>query len=67
MVIITKHVALNAFLAIGMTFVINTGGIDLSVGSTLSLSVMVSACLVLCGIDPGLAGRSSSTWSRSVC
>ena len=29
----SKHVALNAFLAIGMTFVIITGGIDLSVGS----------------------------------
>ena len=33
MIIVTKHVALNAFLAIGMTFVIITGGIDLSVGS----------------------------------
>jgi erythritol transport system permease protein len=32
-VIITKHVAINALLAIGMTFVILTGGIDLSVGS----------------------------------
>ena len=27
--LIAKHVALNAFLAIGMTFVIITGGIDL--------------------------------------
>jgi erythritol ABC transporter membrane protein len=29
-VIVSKHVAINAFLAIGMTFVILTGGIDLS-------------------------------------
>ena len=53
MVIITKHVALNAFLAIGMTFVIITGGIDLSVGSTVGLSAMVSGWLVLYGIDTG--------------
>ena len=31
--IMAKHVALNAILGIGMTFVILTGGIDLSVGS----------------------------------
>ena len=39
----------NAFLlivAVGMTFVILTGGIDLSVGSLLALSTMVSAALV---------------------
>ena len=53
MIIITKHVALNAFLAIGMTFVIITGGIDLSVGSTVGLSAMVAGWLVLHGIDPG--------------
>jgi len=39
----------NAFLAItaiGMTFVIISGGIDLSVGSVIALSTMVSAALV---------------------
>jgi galactofuranose transport system permease protein len=39
----------NAFLlvvAVGMTFVILTGGIDLSVGSVVALSTMVSATLV---------------------
>ncbi|HSK96112.1 MAG TPA: galactofuranose ABC transporter, permease protein YjfF [Euzebyales bacterium] len=39
----------NAFLlvvAIGMTFVILTGGIDLSVGSVLALSTMICASLV---------------------
>lgn len=53
MVIMSKHVALNAFLAIGMTFVIITGGIDLSVGSIVGLCSMVSGWLVLYGIDPG--------------
>ena len=34
----TKHVAINAILAIGVTFVILTGGIDLSVGSIAGLA-----------------------------
>ncbi|SOC03709.1 erythritol transport system permease protein [Rhodobacter sp. JA431] len=53
-VIVAKHAALTAFLAIGMTFVIITGGIDLSVGSTVGLTAMVSGWLILHGIDPGL-------------
>jgi ribose/xylose/arabinose/galactoside ABC-type transport system permease subunit len=39
----------NAFLivvSVGMTFVILSGGIDLSVGSVIALTTMVSACLV---------------------
>lgn len=54
MVIMSKHVALNAFLAIGMTFVIISGGIDLSVGSIVGLCGMVAGWLVLYGIDLGL-------------
>ncbi|MBZ4022690.1 sugar ABC transporter permease [Rhodobacter sp. TJ_12] len=53
-VIVAKHAALTALLAIGMTFVIITGGIDLSVGSTVGLTGMVSGWLILYGIDPGL-------------
>lgn len=54
LVIMSKHVALNAFLAIGMTFVIVSGGIDLSVGSIVGLCGMVAGWLVLYGINPGL-------------
>ncbi|KFB09325.1 ABC transporter permease [Nitratireductor basaltis] len=54
MVIMSKHVALNAFLAIGMTFVIVSGGIDLSVGSTVGLCGMVAGWLILHGVDFGL-------------
>lgn len=53
LVIMSKHVALNAFLAIGMTFVIVSGGIDLSVGSIVGLCGMVAGWLVLHGINPG--------------
>jgi erythritol transport system permease protein len=53
-VIMSKHAALNAILAIGMTFVIITGGIDLSVGSIVGLCGMVAGYLMLHGIDLGL-------------
>ncbi|MFY0633708.1 MAG: ABC transporter permease [Vannielia sp.] len=53
-VLISKHVAINAFLAIGMTYVIITGGIDLSVGSVVGLTSMIAGYLLLNGIDLGL-------------
>jgi ribose/xylose/arabinose/galactoside ABC-type transport system permease subunit len=48
----------NAFLivlAVGMTFVILTGGIDLSVGSVVALSTMIAAWTLQEGWSPGLA------------
>lgn len=51
--IMSKHVALNAFLAIGMTYVIVSGGIDLSVGSTAGLTGMVAGGLILNGLPVG--------------
>jgi len=47
----------NAFLlivAVGMTFVILTGGIDLSVGSLLALTTMVTAALLKANWNPWL-------------
>ena len=49
-VIMSKHVAINALLAIGMTFVILTGGIDLSVGSIVGLTAMIAGGLINEGI-----------------
>lgn len=53
-VLVSKHVAINAFLAIGMTFIIITGGIDLSVGSVVGLTGMVAGWLLLYGVDFGM-------------
>ncbi|OAB42390.1 ribose ABC transporter permease RbsC [Paenibacillus glacialis] len=50
-----RQVAINALIAFGMTFVILTGGIDLSVGSILALSSAIMANLMLSGLDPILA------------
>ena len=48
--IVSKHVAQNALLAIGMTFVILTGGIDLSVGSIVGLTAMIAGMLINNGL-----------------
>ena len=48
--ILSKHVAISAILAIGMTFVILTGGIDLSVGSVAGLGGMVAGYLLTQGL-----------------
>ncbi|GAA1849322.1 galactofuranose ABC transporter, permease protein YjfF [Myceligenerans crystallogenes] len=41
-------------LAVGMTFVILTGGIDLSVGSVLALSTVIIASLLQAGLPTGV-------------
>ena len=50
LLILAKHIAIIAILGIGMTFVVLTGGIDLSVGSIAGLSGMVAGALILYGI-----------------
>ena len=50
MIIMLKHIAITAILAIGMTYVILTGGIDLSVGSIAGLAGMVAGSLILNGL-----------------
>ena len=54
---ITRNVTFTAIIALGMTFVIITGGIDLSVGSVLCLSSMVLAVTMHAGhgIEFGIA------------
>ncbi|AGX42589.1 ABC transporter permease [Clostridium saccharobutylicum] len=44
---VLTQIAVNAIIAVGMSFVILTGGIDLSVGSTVALSGAVAASVVL--------------------
>lgn len=50
-----RQVAINALIAFGMTFVILTGGIDLSVGAILALSSTLMAGMMVSGMDPILA------------
>ncbi|MFL9959461.1 ABC transporter permease [Paraburkholderia nemoris] len=43
---ILRQTSINGILAVGMTYVVLTAGIDLSVGSTLALAGIISASLV---------------------
>ncbi|MGO7660676.1 ABC transporter permease, partial [Rhizobium ruizarguesonis] len=54
---ITRNVTFVAIIALGMTLVIITGGIDLSVGSVLCLCIMVLAVVMHAGyiIEVGIA------------
>jgi ribose transport system permease protein len=49
---ILQQSSINACLAIGMTLVIISGGIDLSVGATAALSAVLSATLLKAGSPP---------------
>ena len=46
LVTMTKHVAYNALLSLGMLLVILTGGIDLSIGSIVGLSGVVAGVML---------------------
>ena len=50
-----RQISINALIAFGMTFVILTGGIDLSVGAILALSSALTAGFIVSGLDPILA------------
>jgi len=52
---ILQQSSLNAGLALGMTLVIVSGGIDLSVGPTAALSAVISGSLLLAGVPVPLA------------
>lgn len=47
-----RQVSVNALIAFGMTFVIITGGIDLSVGSILALASALAAGMMAMGLSP---------------
>lgn len=50
-----RQSSINGFIAFGMTFVILTGGIDLSVGSVLALTTAFCASFISNGMPVGLA------------
>jgi erythritol transport system permease protein len=57
MVLMVKHASIYGLLALGMTMVIITGGIDLSVGAVAGLSGMIAGGMLIEGIRlPWIAG-----------
>ena len=52
---ILRQISLNGILAVGMTFVILTGGIDLSVGSVVAITGVIAGSLMEGGMNWALA------------
>ncbi len=52
---ILGQISINTVLAVGMTFVILIGGIDLSVGSVLALATVVGASIMVSDLDPAIS------------
>lgn len=50
-----RQVSINGLIAFGMTFVILTGGIDLSVGAILALTSALSAMMITSGVPTLIA------------
>jgi ribose transport system permease protein len=60
---VANQITVIAVIAIGMTMVIITAGIDLSVGSLIALSAVVAAAL----IRGWAGGEHAGTWGMLVC
>ncbi len=56
---ILQQSSINALIALGMTLVIISGGIDLSVGPTAALSAVIGATLMVAGVPVPLAIMAS--------
>ncbi len=66
---VANQIVVIAIIAIGMTMVIITGGIDLSVGSLIALSAVTTATLIgkLGGADASVAAMFGSAVAAILC
>ncbi len=64
---VLRQIASVGILAIGMTLVVFTGGIDLSVGSTLALGSIVSARLLMEWMPGGWGGVTVVLLAATAC
>ncbi len=64
---VLRYNSMFALVSLGMCFVIITGGIDLSVGSTAALGSVVAALLSPYGVVPGLLGGLAAGLAVGAC
>ena len=68
LLVMTRHVAVNAILAIGMLMVILNAGIDLSIGSTVGLTGVVAGYLLQGVPVPGSDAKAyPAVWVVIIC
>jgi erythritol transport system permease protein len=66
LITMVRHIAMNAIIAIGVTFVILTGGIDLSVGSIIGFCGMIAGGLIYEGLNLSFLGITIYFWVPAI-
>ncbi len=64
---VLRQISINGILAVGMTFVIISGGIDLSVGSILALASVISCSLARVDSPPLLVALAAGVLTGLAC
>ncbi len=64
---IIRQVSINGLLAVGVTLVLLTGGVDLSLGSVVALAGVVTASLAQPGDTPVLVAVAAGTGAGLAC
>jgi erythritol transport system permease protein len=62
LITMVRHISLNAIIAIGATFVILTGGIDLSIGAIIGFTGMIAGGFIHQGIRLDFLGVTVYPW-----
>jgi ribose/xylose/arabinose/galactoside ABC-type transport system permease subunit len=57
LLIVLRQISINGILAVGVTYVLLTGGVDLSLGSLVALSGVIAAGFAHPAAGPGLQGQ----------
>ena len=67
LVIVLRQISINGVLAIGVTFVLLTGGVDLSLGSLVALTGVTAACYAHPGDYPWLVPVLAGVGAGLLC
>jgi len=67
LVTVLRQISINGILAVGVTFVLLTGGVDLSLGSLVALTGVISACLAHPGDFPVIVPVAAGILAGAAC
>ena len=64
---VVRQISINGILAVGVTYVLLTGGVDLSLGSVVALTGVVAACFAHPGEYPVVVPVLVGVLAGTVC
>lgn len=67
LVVVVRQISINGILAIGVTLVLLTGGVDLSLGSLVALTGVVAACFAHPGDSPLVVAVGMGILAGTAC